>query len=259
MATGHDTVLRTRHDKVNRTRHNTAVGTAEAPRTPGNTSGPGTWHCAALRCLRPAAPLALAVVLAACAGGGIDTGSLALPSVAMPKVELPKVDISKIELPKVVLEPGHPVVGSPTEVYTRVAQGAVTCWFGAHGPLKGRYIYHASAESPSRGGRAEISVHERDDLSKDPRGGRALKIFITPEGEQTMVSYENQRISSELSEAMRRDVDRWAGGKTGCEPIPAQTAWNAETQRLPEKPAANATKAKTKAKAATPARAAAAR
>lgn len=202
---------------------------------------------AAIRPIRPAATaLALAASLGACAGGG-ETGSLVLPSMALPKMELPKVDVSKIELPKVTLEPGHPVVGTPTEVYTRVAQGAVTCWFGAHGPLKGRYIYHASAESPSRGGRAEISVHERDDLSKDPRGGRALKIFIAPEGEQTLVSYENQRISSELSDAMRRDVDRWAGGKTGCEPIPAQTAWNAEMQRPPEKPAAPAAKSKTKA------------
>lgn len=197
-----------------------------------------------------AAALALATLLGACANGG-DTGSLALPSMALPKMELPKVDVGKIELPKITLEPGHPVVGTPTEVYTRVAQGAVTCWFGANGPLKGRYIYHASAESPSRGGRAEISVHERDDLSKDPRGGRALKIYIAPEGEQTMVTYENQRISSELSDAMRRDVDRWAGGKTGCEPIPAQTAWNAETQRPPDKGAATA-KARPKAGKAAP-------
>lgn len=197
---------------------------------------------------RRALPVAAAFALGACAGGALDTGSLALPSVTLPKLELPKVDISKIELPKVELpEAALPVVGTPTEVYTRVARGAVNCWFGASGPLKGRYIYHASAESPARGGRAEISVHERDETSKDPRGGRALKIFIAAEGEATKVSYENNRIPADLSDAMRRDVDRWAADKMGCQPIPDQTAWDAETQNTP---VAVAPAAKPKPKAA---------
>lgn len=200
---------------------------------------------------RRALPVAAAFALGACAGGALDTGSLALPSVTLPKLDLPKVDISKIELPKVELpEAALPVIGSPTEVYTRVARGAVNCWFGASGPLKGRYIYHASAESPARGGRAEISVHERDETSKDPRGGRALKIFIASEGEATKVSYENNRIPADLSDAMRRDVDRWAADKMGCQPIPDQTAWDAETQNTPVV-AAPATKPKPKAAART--------
>lgn len=200
---------------------------------------------------RLALPVAAAFTLGACTGGGLDTGSLTLPSVSMPKVELPNVDISKIELPKVELpEAALPVVGTPTEVYTRVARGAVNCWFGASGPLKGRYIYHASAESPARGGRAEISVHERDETSKDPRGGRALKIFIAPEGEATKVSYENNRIPADLSDAMRRDVDRWAADKMGCQPIPDQTAWSAETQNTPAV-AAPAAKPQPKAAART--------
>ncbi|MEQ1714138.1 MAG: hypothetical protein ABL908_22445, partial [Hyphomicrobium sp.] len=71
---------------------------------------------------RRALPVAAAFALGACAGGALDTGSLALPSVTLPKLDLPKVDISKIELPKVELpEAALPVVGTPTEVYTRVA------------------------------------------------------------------------------------------------------------------------------------------
>lgn len=242
MATGTDTVI-----KIFAPIPSTGAG--QAPRAAGLR-----------RIVAALTPVAVALGVAACVGGGLDTGSLTIPSVAMPKVDLPKVDVTNISLPKVELpEAAHPVVGTPTEVYTRVAQGAVTCWFGAHGPLKGRYIYFASAESPSRGGRAEIAVHERDDVAKDPRGGRALKIFITAEGAQTVVSYENQRISTELSEAMRRDVDRWAGGKSGCEPIPHQTAWNAETQRPPGKKTEPAKPPQSKAKAAQTAATAAAR
>ncbi len=40
---------------------------------------------------------------------------------------------------------------SPTDVYTRIARGALTCWFGAAGPLKGTHIYHAEAAPASQG------------------------------------------------------------------------------------------------------------
>lgn len=190
----------------------------------------------------------LAVALAGC-GGGLETSGLSLPAVPIPKVEIPKVAIPKIELP----DPALPVVGTPTEVYTRVARGALNCWFGVRGPLKGRYIYHADAESPARGGKAEIAVHELDRESKDPRGGRALKIFIVPEGDGTKVSYENQKLPPDLAEAMRKDVDRWAADRMGCEPASPNSAWTSVTLDPGQSPpdAAPAAAAKSVTKAAT--------
>src|SRR5262245_39113927 len=69
-----------------------------------------------------------------------------------------------------------PIVGSPTEVYERIARGALACWFGASGPLKANYIYHAEAEPPGKGGKAEIVIHERDRISDNPKGPRAYRI-----------------------------------------------------------------------------------
>lgn len=160
-----------------------------------------------------------------CSGSGLETGGLASSPLSLANVALPKVELPKMELP----EPALPVVGTPTEVYTRVARGVLNCWFGASGPLKGNYIYHADAESPARGGKAEIAVHERDREAKDPRGGRALKIFIVPEGDGTRLTYENHKLPPNLADAMRKDVDRWAADRMGCEPASPNSAWTAVT------------------------------
>ena len=56
------------------------------------------------------------------------------------------------------------------------------CWFGSNGPLKGKYIYHADAESPAKGGRAEIGIHLIDRDAPSPRGLRVYKIGIEPAG-----------------------------------------------------------------------------
>ncbi len=44
-----------------------------------------------------------------------------------------------------------PIVGSPTEVYERIARGVLSCWFGTNGPLKANYVYHAEAEPAGEG------------------------------------------------------------------------------------------------------------
>ena len=69
-------------------------------------------------------------------------------------------------------EPG--VVGTPTELYTRIARGALNCWFGATGPLKGRYIYHADAKPASQGGGSVIAARERNTRRRRRIGRRAL-------------------------------------------------------------------------------------
>ncbi len=188
----------------------------------------------------------LALVSSGCAGPGGETGGLGLPDlskVALPTVELPKVELPKVELPQA----SRPVVGSPTEVYTRVAQGALSCWFGASGPLKSSYIYNAEAESPSRGGKAEIVVHERKPPAPglDIRGPRALKVDIQPEGETAKVSFENYKFSTEIGQSFHSDVDRWASGETGCGPPGAAVAGPTQTSPPPTQKQAKQQSAKT--------------
>jgi hypothetical protein len=109
-----------------------------------------------------------------------------------------------------------PVVGPPTDIYARVARGALTCWFGTGGPLKANYIYHAEAEPPEHGGKAEIVIHERDRTSENPRGVRAFRIVITPDGEASALTIENLQLPEPVAKAMEQDVRRWAAGAIGC-------------------------------------------
>jgi len=109
-----------------------------------------------------------------------------------------------------------PFVGSPTEVYERVARGALACWFGTAGPLKIGYVYHADADPPGKGGRAEIVIHERDRQSETPKGLKAYRIVITPEGEGTTLMTENLKLTEARAASMETDARRWAAGAFGC-------------------------------------------
>lgn len=204
--------------------------------------------------------VATGLMLTACAGSSGETGGLALPplgkvgipSVDLSKVELPKVELPKVELPKVELpEAAGPVVGTPTEVYTRIAAAAMSCWFGAEGPLKARYIYNAEAESPARGGRAEIVIHERNAPAPglDVRGPRALKVDIQPEGDTAKVTFENYKFPIETGQAYHRDVDRWASGNTNCQPAGAiAAAPAAATAAIAAQPAQQSATSRSKSK-----------
>ena len=81
---------------------------------------------AALRnTLSKSAPVIAAILVSACAGS-LTPPQLALPS--LPKVEVPEVKLPEVKMPKFELPKGiGPVVGTPTEVYTRVARGAMLC------------------------------------------------------------------------------------------------------------------------------------
>lgn len=108
------------------------------------------------------------------------------------------------------------VVGSPTEVYSRLARGALSCWFGAKGALKANYIYHAEAEPASKGGKSEIVVHERDRTSENPKGLRVFRVVVEPKGKSASVAVENLQLPAPLAQSMDADVRRWAAGAIGC-------------------------------------------
>jgi hypothetical protein len=84
--------------------------------------------------------------------------------------------------------------------------------------MKKDYIYHAEADAPSRGGKAEIVVHTRDPSQPNPRGAKAYKVLITPKTETSAtVVTENLRMPEAQGAAMTSDVNRWAKGEEGCE------------------------------------------
>lgn len=134
--------------------------------------------------------------------------------------------LAQISLPSLPPLTGRAVVGTPTEVYTRVAQGALTCWFGAEGPLKGAYVYHAEALPPSKGGQARIVIHARDDSRTDRRGKRAYLVDILPDGQGAKLSVHNATMTQDLALRMQSDVDRWAADETGCLGAATAEDWN---------------------------------
>lgn len=127
-----------------------------------------------------------------------------------------------------VLIPTRRVIGTPTEVYTRVARGVLTCWFGADGPLKANYIYHAQADPASKGGRSQIRIMTRDHEASDPRALRAYLVAIEPGDGTTKVEVENRRLPEPLAERLKEDVDRWAAGHHGCGEGPVTAGWSTE-------------------------------
>ena len=147
-------------------------------------------------------------------------------------------------------------LGSAIELYSRIGRGAVACWFGANGPLKLSYIYHADAEPPSRGGKAEIIIHQREPGQPNPRGAKAYWVAIEPSGETATLQTENLKMPDAMGKGMTEDVERWSKGETACSSAASVAAW---TPKAPE-PAASAsnpgavkaTKAKAKTEAAKP-------
>ena len=163
------------------------------------------------------------IVMCAVAHGGcasdVTPGSDALEAAqtALPTLTLPELGTSP-----------PAIRGSPTEVYTRIARGAVTCWFGAHGPLKGTHVYHAVANPPSKGGQARILIHKLDASRKDKRGVRAYAVDIVPEGKTARLEIQNAKMEEPRGSEMAQDARRWASGQEGCVAKPVAAGWDTQ-------------------------------
>jgi hypothetical protein len=106
--------------------------------------------------------------------------------------------------------------GNPTGLYALVARGALSCWLSADGPLNATHVFAAEAAPPTRGGAAEIVLHERDRAFRDQRGPRAVRIRFEGAPGGVRVGFSNLRLGTQLAESMARDVATWAKGGTGC-------------------------------------------
>jgi len=104
----------------------------------------------------------------------------------------------------------------PVEIYSRIARGALSCWFGPQGSLKKTHIFHADAAPPSAGGEAEIILHERDLGAQSPRSLRWFRINVVKSGEGSTVQIENLRFPEPAAREMTADVVRWASGTYDC-------------------------------------------
>lgn len=151
-------------------------------------------------------------------------------------LSLPKLDgLPEVSAITAAVTPaGAPLpVGSATEIYTRVARGILTCWFGANGPLKPAYIYHAEADPPSKGGGAIIAIHSRDKEVSDPRSIRAWRLAIVPDPAGTKLEIENRRLPEAFAQRLDSDVRRWAAAEEGCGEGPVTAGWGSEAQAPP--------------------------
>ncbi len=128
------------------------------------------------------------------------------------------------------------VAGTPADVYGLIASGAMSCWFAPTGQLKKTHVFHADAEPPTKGGAAEIAVHERDLANGQTWGSRVFKIALKPSGEQTELAVENLKLPKAVADAMRDDVFDWAQGGKGCKLKPAEVVIPQPTLTKAKKP-----------------------
>ena len=129
--------------------------------------------------------------------------------------------------------------GEPIAVYTLVARGIHACWFGAGGPLRNTHVFRAEAQSQTKGGEAEIIIHERDMAQGDQRGQQAARISFENAAGLVRVGIAVTKVPPGYGEPMTRDVEAWAKGQSGCEVRasfpPAARSGRAKTTRQTER------------------------
>jgi hypothetical protein len=182
--------------------------------------------------------LALGVLLAIGAGACTSANLPQLPGSAAP-LETGAVTGAPAEATP--YETTTIAAGTPTEVYTLVAGGALRCWLRADGPLKATHVFHAEAAPPAEGGAAEIVLHERDPSFRDQRGPRAFRVSFASDPGGVRVAIATIKIAAPLSELMVRDVVEWARGGAGCQaralrPVQPQSAAPAQKSEKAKAP-----------------------
>ena len=136
--------------------------------------------------------------------------------------------------PVVAADPGAistELAEPPVEIYSRVARGALRCWFGAQGSLKKTYVFHADVAPQTSGGGAEIAIYERDTTGQSPRSVRAFRISIAPTGGGSRLQSDNFRMAPEVARDMSADLGRWVQGQHSCSVV-GIGGWKAEPAPL---------------------------
>lgn len=173
-----------------------------------------------------------------------ELSGCALPELAqLPK--LPVAALTTISLPTIDPTAGEPgrVTGPPSEIYRRIAGGAARCWFAPRSPLKATHIFHADADSPSKGGAVEAAVMVRDLAAPKPWGPRAFRVLLSADGDYTGIDVQNISMATDVAALMRADVFHWAQNGAQCklkpppeEAGPPPPPTKAATSKLVKKP-----------------------
>lgn len=129
--------------------------------------------------------------------------------------------------------PIGPSSDPPVEVYSRVAKGALKCWFGPEGSLKATHVFHAKVDPPAAGGAAEIGVHTRE-AGSTIGVLRAFGITINPvTGGGSAIEVQNVRFPEKEAALMKSDVARWIAGQDNCS-IVGTGGWQAGPKPIAE-------------------------
>lgn len=153
-------------------------------------------------------------------------------AIALTGAALSGCGASLVETASLALAPaGTAHTEATVEIYSRIARGALLCWFGPSGGMRRTHVFHADVAPESKGGAAEIVLHERDEDAASPRALRAFRVTIVRAGTGSSVQSENLRLPPETGAAMQLDVARFARGDATCrDPSPATAAPAAAAQ-----------------------------
>ncbi|SDP12742.1 hypothetical protein SAMN04488061_2265 [Filomicrobium insigne] len=164
--------------------------------------------------------ISLCVALTGCAGNGpVDTSVLTSGTTGA----LSAIPNAASALAKGMKQP----TGSPTEIYTRIARGVLTCWLGGYGPLRTQYLFQAEARPEHQGGGSKILIHERIKDAPNQPGRVAFEIQIEPIGETATVSANNKQLPASIGDNLSQDVYRWAADEEGCVEGGVKAGWGA--------------------------------
>lgn len=177
------------------------------------------------------ASILLSAALTGCAGNGAVDTSVLTAGTTGALAALPDAAAS---IAKGMQQP----VGSPTDIYTRIARGMLTCWLGGYGRLRSRYMFQAEAQPEHMGGVSTVSIHERVPNSPNQPGRITFQVTIQPFGETATVSAENRHMPPTIADNLSQDVYRWAAGEEGCLEAGVTSGWGAIPSATGEGPQA---------------------
>ena len=98
------------------------------------------------------------------------------------------------------------------DAYVELAGRIKSCWFNADAPLLPNHVYRAKVSAD--GSKVQITIHEKEALGRPGLSTYALD--FREEGNYTVVSTENRKMSPDLAAKMQFDIARWKRGETNC-------------------------------------------